>query len=147
MQTIFNTADSAQLISRISSLSEQSKPLWGKMDCFQMMRHCAMSDEMFQRKKSYKRLFIGRLFGRMALNGILKNTGSVKKNQPTHPDLKITGTGNVETEKTKWIALLNGYAAFPQDDFMHPFFGKMNTDEIGRFVYKHVDHHLKQFGL
>lgn len=145
MQTVFNNSTANQLNTRIAALSAQCKPLWGKMDCFQMLRHCVLSEEMFQRKKTYGRLFIGRLFGRMVLNKVLKSDG-MKKNMPTHPDLKIKASGDIEAEKLKWITLINNYANLPREDFIHPFFGKMTCDEIGQFVYKHTDHHLKQFG-
>lgn len=101
---------------------------------------------MFQGEKQYKRLFIGKLLGRMTLNGILKNEDPLKKNQPTHPELKITGTGDFEAEREKWVGLLKAYSAFSNPGFVHPFFGKMTEDEIGKYVYKHTDHHLRQFG-
>ncbi|MES2515122.1 MAG: DUF1569 domain-containing protein [Bacteroidota bacterium] len=145
MKTIFDKTTSAELISRINSLNAQSKASWGKMDAYQMVKHCRLSEEMYLGKKAYRRLFIGRLFGKMALNGILKNTDPMKKNQPTHPDMKITGAGNFETEKQQWISLLHEYAEFPEREFTHPFFGKMTKDQIGVYIFKHTDHHLRQF--
>tara|TARA_R110002124_G_scaffold144672_3_gene309818 strand:- start:750 stop:1193 length:444 start_codon:yes stop_codon:yes gene_type:complete len=146
MNTIFDTKVLAELVDRITSLQADSQPEWGKMDAFQMLRHCTMSEEMFQGKKTYKRLLIGRLFGKMALSGILKNENPLKKNQPTHPDLKIKGTGDFEKERAKWIELLKGYQYFSNDPFIHPFFGVMTTENIGYYIYKHSDHHLRQFG-
>jgi multisubunit Na+/H+ antiporter MnhF subunit len=99
----FDTKTVADLIGRINLLQANSPAQWGKMDAYQMLKHCTLSEEMFQGKKSYKRLFIGRLFGGMALNSILKNEKPMKKNQPTHPEMKITGTGSFENEKAKWI--------------------------------------------
>ncbi len=146
MKTIFDTETADGLIARINLLQAGDPAQWGKMNAWQMLKHCTMSEEMYQGKKSYKRLFIGRLFGRMALNGILKNEDPMKKNQPTHPELKITGSGNFEMERSKWIGLLKSYASFSNPGFVHPFFGKMTRDEIGKYVYKHTDHHLRQFG-
>lgn len=146
MQTIFDTNSVMELLGRINSLQATDQAQWGKMDAYQMMKHCTLSEEMFQGKKMYKRLFIGRLFGSMALKGILKNENSMKRNQPTHPEMKIMGTGNFEAERTKWIALLQAYKSFSNSGFIHPFFGKMTREEIGHYVYKHTDHHLRQFG-
>lgn len=146
MKTIFDTETANGLIERINLLQAGDTAQWGKMNAWQMLKHCTMSEEMYQGKKSYPRLFIGRLLGRMALNGILKNEDPMKKNQPTHPELKITGTGDFEKERSKWIGLLKGYASFSNPGFIHPFFGKMTRDEIGKYVYKHTDHHLRQFG-
>src|SRR3989337_557456 len=146
MKIIFDTKAVAELVSRINSLQANSQAQWGKMDTYQMLKHCTLSEEMFQGKRTYKRLFIGRLFGSIALKGILKNENPMKKNQPTHPEMKITGTGNFEAERNKWIELLQGYNSFSNINFIHPFFGKMTKDEIGKYVYKHADHHLRQFG-
>ncbi len=145
MKTIFDPHHRQALIDRIQHVSPQDKALWGKMDTYQMLKHCTLSEELFLGKKAYERLFIGRLFGKMALNGILKNEEAMKKNQPTHPEFKVKGTGNIETEKQKWIQLLEAYATHSDQRLTHPFFGRMTKEQIGQYVYKHTDHHLRQF--
>ncbi|CDF80270.1 conserved hypothetical protein (DUF1569) [Formosa agariphila KMM 3901] len=146
METIFNQKTINLLTDRINQLKTTDNAQWGEMNAYQMLKHCTLSEEMFQGKKQYKRLIMGKLFGKMALNGILKNDNPMKKNQPTHPEFKIKGTGNFEIEKAKWIDLLNSYSDFFNSNFVHPFFGKMSKDEIGKYVFKHTDHHLRQFG-
>jgi hypothetical protein len=146
MKTIFDTNTVAELVGRINAVHANTPAQWGKMDAYQMLKHCTLSEEMFQGKKLYKRLFIGKLFGGMALKGILKNEKPMKKNQPTHPEMKIAGTGNFDAEKAKWVELLQAYNRFSNQPFIHPFFGKMTTAQIGNYVYKHTDHHLRQFG-
>lgn len=146
MKTIFDKTIIDELVQRVNILTANSQSKWGKMNVYQMLKHCTMSEEMFQGKKTYKRLFIGHLFGKIALNGILKDEKPMKQNSPTHPEMKITGAGNFENEKAKWIELLQAYSSFSNLDFVHPFFGKMTKDEIGKYVYKHSDHHLRQFG-
>lgn len=146
METIFDKQTIDALVYRIRALTPQDTARWGKMDAFQMLRHGVLSEEMFLGKKKYDRLFIGRIFGKPALNGILKNADPLKKNQPTHPELRITGTGDFEAERQKWIARLYEYEKYRNPDFVHPFFGPMTKEQVGRYVYKHTDHHLRQFG-
>lgn len=146
MKSIFDTQNVSELIVRINTISADAKARWGKMELYQMLKHCTMSEEMFQGKTVYKRLLIGRIFGNMALKSILKNEKPMKQNQPTHDEMKIKGTGNWEQERNKWIDLLQAYEVFSNPGFVHPFFGKMNKEEIGKYVYKHTDHHLRQFG-
>lgn len=146
MKTIFDRPTIAALTTRIQTLRATDQAEWGKMTVYQMLKHCTLCEEMFQGKKRYKRLFIGRLFGRMVLQRLLKEDNSLKRNQPTHPTLRITGTGNYVAEQQKWITLLEDYTRFNNPDFVHPFFGRMTMDEIGQYVYKHTDHHLRQFG-
>ena len=146
MHTIFDPSTTQTLIDRIQQLSPASKAKWGKMTVSQMLKHCVLSEEMYQGKQRYNRLFIGRLFGKMALNEILKNEAPMKPNQPTHPTFKVTGSFDFHTERDTWIALLQGYQRFSNPGFVHPFFGSMTPEQIGQYVYKHTDHHLRQFG-
>ncbi len=110
-----------------------------------MLKHCTLWEEMILGKKKYKQAFIGQLFGKMALKNVLKDEKPLRQNTPTIPDLKITENGNVASERTKWIALIDGHANFSNPDFVHPFFGKMTKEQIGYLAYKHTDHHLRQF--
>lgn len=110
-----------------------------------MLKHCRLNEEMLQGRTHYPRLFIGRLFGKMALKGILKDDSGMKKNQPTHPALKIKDTGDFEQEKKQLIRLLAAYENLVPMELMHPFFGRMTRQQIGQFAFKHTDHHLRQF--
>ncbi len=111
-----------------------------------MLRHCTLWDEMLRGDKKYKQAFIGRLFGKLALKNLLKDDKPLTRNVPTITDLKVQGDGDLEAEKAKWIANLKQYAHYSNPDLVHPFFGKMSREQVGYLVYKHTDHHLRQFG-
>ena len=145
MKTIFDQKTKNELIGRINMLSEESKAQWGRMNVYQMVKHCRLWDEMILGRKKYKQVFIGRLFGKMALKSVLKDESPLRRNTPTIPDLRITENGNVSLERVKWIALIEEYSHFSNFDFVHPFFGRMTKEQIGYMVYKHTDHHLRQF--
>ncbi|MEO7768645.1 MAG: DinB family protein [Ferruginibacter sp.] len=148
MKTVFDNTTRDELIGRIGSLNENSQAQWGKMNIYQMLSHCVLCEEMYLGKSKYKRKFIGRLFGRIGLKNLLKDEHHLKRNSPTSPDFKITeNQGNALNEKMKWIALIKEYAYFSNDDFVHWFFGKMTKEQVGYFVYKHTDHHLRQFNV
>jgi len=146
MKSVLDKSTRDELFNRINSLNENSKPLWGKMNVFQMLRHCTLCEEMFQGEKKHKRAFIGRIFGRVALKGILKDEKPFKKNSPTNPVFKPSeNKGDINAEKAKWISQLEAYAGYSKQDFEHWFFGKMTREQVGVFDYKHIDHHLRQF--
>ena len=145
MKTIFDQETRAKLIHRINTLNENSRAQWGKMNVYQMLKHCRLWEEMLMGKKKYKRVFIGRLFGKIALRMVLKDEKPMSRNAPTIPELKIKENGDVSSEKAKWIALIEEHTHFSNPDFVHPFFGKMTEEQIGYFAYKHTDHHLRQF--
>jgi hypothetical protein len=70
----------------------------------------------------------------------------IKKNMPTVPSFKIKEEADVAEEKKKWITLIDKYKNLSSDGFIHPFFGAMTKEQTGYLVYKHSDHHLRQFG-
>jgi len=145
MKTIFDKSTRDELIARINNLNESSAIQWGKMNIYQMLKHCTLWEEMSHGRKKYRRAFAGRLFGKIALKMLLKNEDPMTRNAPTIPELRVTGTGDVEAEKRKWVALLEEYEQFSNTDFVHPFFGKMTREQTGYLAYKHADHHLRQF--
>jgi hypothetical protein len=148
MKSILDAATRHEVIARISALDETSKPLWGKMNVYQMLRHCELCEQMYLGEKKYKQVFIGRLFGGMGLKRMLKDDKPMGRNAPTSSAFKVAeADGDVAAEKRKWIELISQYAHFSKNDFVHWFFGKMTREQVGQFVYKHSDHHLRQFGV
>jgi hypothetical protein len=145
MKTIFDKTTRDELIARINTLSENSTALWGKMNVYQMMKHCTLWEEWIASNKKHKQQFIGRLFGKMALKNVLKDEAPLRRNTPTLPEFRIKDNGDVESEKKKWIALIEQNAHFSNPDFVHSFFGKMTKEQVGQMAYKHTDHHLRQF--
>jgi hypothetical protein len=122
MKTIFDKATRNELIGRIATLNESSKAEWGKMNVYQMIRHCALYEET-------------------------KDDAPLKKSTPTVPSLlEPLTSGDFAKEKSKWIALIEEYGTSVNNSIMHPFFGDINKEQIGSLVYKHTDHHLRQFG-
>ena len=136
--------------TRIQKLSPDTQAQWGKMNVYQMLKHCSLNDEMLLRHKPYKRLFIGRIFGKSSLKKNIKDDQPLGKNSPTHPELIIKDNGDVEAQKKAWLAILDQYPAMQENDyldFVHPFYGKMNSEQVSRWAFKHIDHHLRQFGV
>ena len=146
MKTIFDQQTRDEIITRINALNENSAAQWGKMNVHQMMKHCILVEEMFLGRQKYKRAFIGRLFGKIALKNSLKDEKPIGRNSPTGEGFKISETGgDMASEKAKWIVLINEYAQYPDNEFVHWFFGNMTREQVGHFNYKHIDHHLRQF--
>ena len=144
MKSIFDQSTREELKTRILSLQENNPAQWGKMNIFQMMRHCTKWDEMALGKKTYNQSLIGKLFGKMALKDMMKDE-PMKKNLPTVPSFKVKEYINMAEEKMKWIKLIDEYEHSSDNVFVHPFFGMMTREQTGYLVYKHVDHHLRQF--
>ena len=75
------------------------------------------------------------------------------KDAPTAPGLDQTkeGTkpGEFEDNRRNMTDALDRIATMPPDHdwAAHPVFGKMSPTDWGVLGYKHIDHHLKQFGV
>ena len=150
MKTVFDQSVVHELSGRIGKLNGDAQRKWGKMNVYEMLKHCVVTEHMFLGDKQYKQLFVGKLFGKIALKGVLKNDLPLKKNQPTHPEFQIKGTGDIKPLQESWITLLERYPGAEDhtfSGFIHPFFGRMSKSQIGEYAYKHVDHHLRQFGV
>jgi hypothetical protein len=143
MKSVFDQQTRDELISRINMLDENSPAKWGKMNVYQMIKHCTLWEEMLLGKKQYSQSFIGRLFGKIALKNMLKDE-PIKPNLPTVPSFKISDNGDVSKARAEWLSLI---AEHGKEDkgFVHPFFGKLTAEQAGRIAYKHIDHHLRQF--
>lgn len=150
MKTIFDQQTRDVLIERIGSLDTDSKANWGKMNVYQMTMHCCIWEAWVQGKNNpvYKQSILGKIFGKRVLRSITKDDKPLDKNIPTSKGFLVEKkSGELETQKTNWIALMSDYQHFSNDAFIHDFFGKMTKDQIGILAYKHSDHHLRQFGV
>jgi len=145
MKTVSDKVTRDELIERIKRLNENATAQWGKMDVHQMVRHCSLSEEMMLGKTKYKQNWMGVLFGKIALKGIMRDEKPMMRNSPTVPELKVKETGHFEAEKERWISLVEEHDPVSSPEILHPFFGKMTREQIGYLVYKHMDHHLRQF--
>lgn len=149
MKSIFDQATREEVIQRIEGLSSDCKAHWGKMHVAQMVRHCAQCEEYYHGNIVVKRSILGRFIGKIALKGLLKDESSVlQRNASTSPIFRVEEKNvDLEREKSRWKSLIERYASYDKDAFTHWFFGPMTKNQLGQFIYKHCDHHLRQFGV
>lgn len=149
MKTIFDDPTRRELMDRINSLNGHSKAQWGKMNVWQMTKHCTIWFEWIMGKNNptYKQEWLGRIFGKMALKSNTKDDRPMQKNMPAGKMAIKEKEGNVEQQKKIWMNLIAECEHYSNPAFIHDFFGKMTTEQIGVFAYKHADHHLRQFGV
>jgi hypothetical protein len=148
MKSLLDEHVREELAARIDSLHENCSTQWGKMNVYQMLWHCSKWNEMMLGKKKVKQMFLGRLFGRSALKTVLKDDAILGRNSPTASELLAKEkTGDIALQKIALIKEINEYAYFNVANSYHPFFGAMTKEQVGQFAYKHLDHHLRQFGV
>lgn len=150
MKTMFDESARHELVRRINSLNEDNKAVWGKMNVYQMPKHCIIWNEWVLGKKDfvYKQELLGKIFGKMALKSSTKDDKPIGKNMPAGKAFTVKETvGELSAQKSIWIEQIRSYEHFSNDNFIHDFFGKMTIEQIGIFAYKHNDHHLRQFNV
>jgi len=78
------------------------------------------------------------------------NDKPVPKNSPTHKDFIIATTSEFEKAKQELIDHLIAFQEGGMDKCTtapHAFFGNVTKEQWGLGMYKHLDHHLQQFGV
>jgi hypothetical protein len=149
-ETILDQAVRESITARIRALTPAHSAQWGKMDVARMAEHCVLWNQWVMGKGGPRltQNFIGKLIGKWALRRTLRPGKPFDRGIPAGKDLEVRqATGDLEAMKLRWLVLIDAYAAFNNPDFVHDFFGVMTDQEIGVFVYKHMDHHLRQFGV
>jgi len=118
------------------------------MNAAQAMAHLANSMEMAVGDLRPPRVFIGRLFGPLVRRIALGNDRPMERNAPTAPALRISDARDLDAERQRLDTLIDRFAAGgPARCTTHPhtFFGKLTPDQWAELMYKHLDHHLRQF--
>ena len=149
MKTIFDAAAYDELVRRVESVQPGLTRQWGKMTPAQMLEHTARAVEMATGRKPRRQALLGKLISWI----FFKDFAGEKpfpKDSPTAPDFVMLGTDpDFLPTKQRLLALLSELHALGEkgcDGQVHGFFGKMTGAEWGVTQYKHVDHHLRQFG-
>ena len=150
MKSVFNPADVAELTDRINKLTPETKPLWGKMSVGQMLAHCNVAYEMVYTNKHPKPGFFIRLLLKTVVKSTVCGDKPYQKNSRTAPAFLITEPRDFYTEKVRLIGYLNetlqlGEAHFDGKESLS--FGKLSIAEWNTLFYKHLNHHLGQFGV
>ena len=150
LPNVFTKQVSDQLISRINKLTPSTQPKWGKMNVSQMLAHCSVSYEMAYEDK-YKRpnAVVRFLLTLLAKNAVVNET-PYKHSERTAPQFLVTNDKNFEAEKKRLIDYVTKTQQLGESYFNNKeshSFGKLNTTEWSNMFYKHLNHHLEQFGV
>ena len=148
MKNLFEKETVDEVLSRIDTLQPSMQRQWGKMDVSQMMAHCSGALDMATGRSKLKRIFIGRLIGPF-IKPVYTNEKPFAQGNPTAKELVISDARDFTRErellKTRVREFHDGGEA-NCTQHPHPFFGKLTPYEWSRGMYKHLDHHLRQFG-
>ncbi|MCA1581669.1 MAG: DUF1569 domain-containing protein [Acidobacteria bacterium] len=148
MQTLFDASGRQSVVERLDGLTPSSSRQWGKMDVAQMMAHCSAALAVATGDTPRKQALIGRIFAPFVKASLLGEK-PFSRNSPTDPTFVVTDQKDFAREKERLTGLIGRFAERGPElagAQIHSFLGRLRGDEWGVMMYKHLDHHLKQFG-
>lgn len=149
MKNLFEAATVDEVKGRTIRLRPESDRVWGTMNAAQAMAHCAAAMEMATGDVRPPRALVGRLLGWIVKPMALGNEDPFRRNSPTAKELVVSDARELATERERLCGLIDRFAAAgPSGCTTHPhtFFGPLTSQEWAVLMYKHLDHHLRQFG-
>ena len=147
MGSILNQSERTALLNRMHSLTASSTRRWGQMSVVGMLQHLSLSARMALGELPVASVN-KRPFQMFPLKHLLLYVVPFPKGAPTAGELRPDGAVSFDEERAIIVNLLEQIGTGPQDGAgpAHPLFGPLSRREWGVVTYKHVDHHLKQFG-
>ena len=150
MKNLFEAARAEEVKGRIARLRPDSERQWGTMSPAQAMAHCSVAMEWAVGDRIPARMLLGRIIGGMVKPKVLGDDEPMRRNSPTVKDLVVKDERDLGKERARLCGLIDRFAlAGPKGCTTHPhsFFGKLTPEEWATLMYKHVDRHLRQFGV
>jgi hypothetical protein len=148
MKNLFQTDAVEEVISRIDRLQPKAERQWGKMDVAQMMAHCSAGLDLASGRLICPQLLLGRLIGPL-FRPLYSNDKPFSRNNPTDKKLVISDPRDFSREREQLKARVRQFHEGGEAQCTrhpHPFFGPLTSHEWSTGMYKHLDHHLRQFG-
>lgn len=150
-KSLYSEKDLAEIHQRIMQLTPNSQRKWGKMEVAQMLLHC---DKILQISVGKvvlpkKNIFI-KTIGIITKKEMRVFNNGIPHNMPTFNAVKITENCNFEKSRAELLQTLEEYILKSKNGNLlsyHELFGKMEHYDWGFLEYKHLNHHLNQFGV
>ncbi|MEN0006559.1 MAG: DUF1569 domain-containing protein [Bacteroidota bacterium] len=147
---VFTPEVAKQLTERINAIAPTTTPQWGKMNAAQMLAHCCVTYEMAYTDKHPKpNFFVRLLIGAFAKSTVVGDK-PYKRNGQTAPAFLVVDERDFEKEKKRLIDYINYTAELGEDHFDGKeslSFGRLTKNQWNNMFYKHLEHHLTQFGV
>lgn len=149
MKNIFDASVAAEIVQRIESLTPTTQAVWGTMQVAQMLAHCNVTYEMVYENKHPKPNALLRFILTRFIKPSVVGSKPYPNSSRTAPAFLITTDKDFSAEQARLIAYVTtttAHGASYFDGRESLSFGKLTSAEWNAMFYKHLDHHLRQFG-
>ena len=145
-------SDARELIDRVWRLRENTPPVWGRMTAGQMVCHLTDAFRLVYGEKHVngKETWLSRTLIRWVA---IHTNVAWRKNFPTTPEMDQNRGGTrpraFAQDRDELVTSIERFASLPAAYGFprHPYFGAMTHQEWMIWAYRHIDHHLRQFGV
>lgn len=147
---LFTPLALVQLQARIDQLQPDSRPLWGKMNVSQMLAHCCIPFEQALHMRHDGPNMLMKIVLRLFFKKSMINEVPYRHNLPTAPSFIIHDECSFEAEQLRLKQLLETFCGKGEAHFegkKQITLGALSATAWNNLMYKHLDHHLRQFGV
>ena len=147
MKSIYEANVVQEIENRLDTLHPDSPHQWGTMDVAQMMAHCSAAIEIALGDRKGESTLMGKIIGPF-VKSVITSEKPFKQSLPTDKNFVIKDNRDFNKEKDRLKVLVQRLSKNEEQmtNKRHPFFGKLTAHEWATSTYKHLDHHLQQFG-
>jgi hypothetical protein len=143
VRTLLQTDDYQVVLARLNSLNGSEARLWGTMTVSQMPQHCCKQSEMALGRIPTKPMYPRPI--QWLSKVIFGYYIPWPKNLVTAPEMVVTRDEVFEIEYEKLLIAIPDFMK-AEELFPHSIFGNLTKEDWGLIIYKHLNHHLRQFG-
>ncbi|HEY3296645.1 MAG TPA: DinB family protein [bacterium] len=147
MNSLFDDTVRAQIRERLEKLTPQHKAQWGKFVPATMLTHLIDTFEVAfaERPVTVKKGFLNSALGRWM---VIDSPMPWPKGSPTAPEYLESKPGEFVRDKQRVLAYVDRFAKGRGQQWgRSPGFGDLTPEQWSRLNFRHLNHHLIQFGL
>ena len=144
-------ASKEDIVRRISSIEEDTQPLWGTMNAARALAHLLHSLKVPLGEASTE--YHGNFFKKNVMRLLAFHTSMPwpKGKIPTAPGYEADPEGTFDEQKQNLVSAVERFVEVsekePDREMLHPNFGVRPLKYWQRLNGRHFDHHLNQFGV
>lgn len=147
IKNLFDPSVKQEIVNRINKLTPESQRQWGKMNVAQMLAHLQIPMGVALGTNTVKGNWLMKLILPLFKKKLYDET-PWKQGLPTDKSFVMTGLEkDFDTEKNQLLEKINQFSESAIIGEKHPVFGKLTKENWSKATWKHIDHHLKQFGV
>lgn len=151
MKNLFNSTDTAELLRRLAGLTPNAKPRWGSLMPGALLCHLADPLRVALGEKEAQSFR-----SPLRLPGLAHAVVWIlpwPKSAPTAPEF-LPGSGMTDPtqfaqDQRTLLEVLERFCNVPAHKTLaaNPVFGRLSRRSWGRLMWRHIDHHMRQYGL